>query len=123
MMMAFFMLTLAGVAVMLVLIVLVQGLRLSQAGRLAELPAIIAIALSIGLVFPAILMPIQFRLGVEKGRIAYYIIIGAACAIGVFAAYHMPDTSAEINLSPPAGTLLFTAAAALIFDVELLEII
>lgn len=110
-----YLLTLAGVAVMLVLIVLVQGLRLSQAGRLAELPAIIAIALSIGLVFPAILMPIQFRLGVEKGRIAYYIITGAACAIGVFAAYHMPDTSAEINLSPSAGTLLFTAAAALLY--------
>ncbi len=110
-----YLLTLIMVGAVFALIMLAQGLRLGLAGRLAELPALIPILLAIGLVGPAILLPIIFRLGVEKGRIAYYIIIGAACAIGVFAAYHMPDTSAEINLSPSAGTLLFTAAAALLY--------
>lgn len=36
----------------------------------------------IGLIGPSLLLPFIFRFGAEKGRIAYYVLIGALCAAG-----------------------------------------
>lgn len=121
-----YLLTLIMVGAVFALIMLVQGLRLGLAGRLAELPALIPILLAIGLVGPAILLPIIFRLGVEKGRIAYYILIGVICALGVILSYRLSDTLPEAIGGADAatqivlqgslgGTLLTVAVSALIY--------
>ena len=39
-----------------------------------------------GLLTPTILLPLTFRFGVEKGRLFYYFIIGAFCALSAAAA-------------------------------------
>lgn len=38
----------------------------------------------VGLIGPALSLPFIFKFGAEKGRIAFYIIIGISCAIGAF---------------------------------------
>lgn len=42
--------------------------------------SMMAVMIAVSLLAPALLMPFVFKLGTEKGRIAYYIVIGAACA-------------------------------------------
>jgi ABC-2 type transport system permease protein len=41
--------------------------------------------LVIGLIGPSLLLPLVFKFGAEKGRIAFYIVIGSLCAIGTIA--------------------------------------
>ena len=45
--------------------------------------AIGGILLPIGFIGPSLLLPVVFKFGAEKGRIAFYVIIGAICAAGV----------------------------------------
>lgn len=65
-----------------------QAYRMSNAGSLVLsefLPFVLTLLIT-GLIAPALLLPFIFRFGAEKGRIAYYVIIGAICAGGtVFA--------------------------------------
>lgn len=79
-----YLLTLLSVLLLFALTMLVQGLRLGRLGRLEELASLAPLLLGLGLVGPALLLPIVFWLGVEKGRIAYYIAVGAVVAAGVF---------------------------------------
>lgn len=44
--------------------------------------ASIAFLIGFGFLSPALLLPVIFRLGTEKGRLAYYLLIGFACASG-----------------------------------------
>ena len=79
-----YILTLLMVLTVFVLTMLVQGIRLYQLGtpeKLWELPGFL---LPIGLVGPALLMPVIFRLGVEKGRLFYYGMVGLICAVAVY---------------------------------------
>lgn len=46
--------------------------------------ATVAGMICIGLIAPSVLFPIVFKLGTEKGRLAYYFVLGGACAIGGF---------------------------------------
>ena len=65
-----------------------QAYRMSSAGAftLTEFLPFVLTLLVTGLIAPALLLPFIFRLGAEKGRIAYYVVIGAVCAGGtVFA--------------------------------------
>lgn len=48
------------------------------------LEGLIKLLVVVGLVCPSILLPFIFRFGSEKGRIAYYIVILAACASMTF---------------------------------------
>ena len=78
-----YILTLLLVGLVFVLTMLVQGIRLYRLGtpeRIWELPGLL---LPIGLVGPALLMPVIFRLGVEKGRLFYYLLVGVVCAAAV----------------------------------------
>ena len=79
-----YVLTLLTVLLVFAVIMLAQWFRLSRLGaveRIWELPGIL---LPMGLVGPAILMPVIFRLGVEKGRIFYFVLVGVVCAAAVF---------------------------------------
>lgn len=56
----------------------------------------------------SISLPLMFKLGVEKGRIAYLVMVGAVCAASVIAARLLiEDRNAEIPLgnSLPLGAL------------------
>ena len=64
---------------------IVQGIRMSVNG-IFELNEFAVIMLSLTLVSmlaSAIPMPLVFRNGVEKGRLAYYVMIGIVCGSGV----------------------------------------
>lgn len=61
-----------------------QAYRMSSAGTFSIhefLPFLLALFV-IGLIGPALLLPFIFRFGAEKGRIAYYVLIGLLCAAG-----------------------------------------
>ena len=78
-----YILTLLMVGLVFVLTMLVQGIRLYRLGtpeKLWELPSLL---LPVGLVGPALLMPVIFRLGVEKGRLFYFLLVGVICAAAV----------------------------------------
>ncbi len=75
-----YVLTLLTVALVFALTMLIQGIRLTRLGtpeKLWELPGVL---LPIGLVGPALLLPVIFRLGVEKGRLFYFLLVGVLCA-------------------------------------------
>ena len=51
--------------------------------------------LPVGLVGPAVLLPVIFRLGVEKGRIFYYVLVGLVAASAViFSSGQLPEIPA-----------------------------
>ncbi len=79
-------------------------------GRLDEIAPLFSVILAVGLAGPSLLLPIVFKLGVEKGRIAYYIVIGAMC--GAVVLFTTADVSAPFSVSLPV-TLLPLAVLAL----------
>ena len=56
--------------------------------------------LPVGLVGPAVLLPVIFRLGVEKGRIFYYVLVGLVAASAViFSSGQSPEIpTAQVQL-------------------------
>ena len=100
------------VAVMFALSLLVQSLRITRAGGdMSELAVIMAMLLSIGLVGPSLMLPVVFRLGTEKGRMAYYVVIGALCALSFLLPEKLPAALANsVALLPLAAAALFAAS-------------
>ena len=100
------------VAVMFALSLLVQSLRITRAGGdMSELAVIMAMLLSIGLVGPSLMLPVIFRLGTEKGRMAYYVVIGALCALSFLLPEKLPAALANsVALLPLAAAALFAAS-------------
>ena len=91
------------VAVMFALSLLVQSLRITRAGGdMSELAVIMAMLLSIGLVGPSLMLPVIFRLGTEKGRMAYYVVIGALCALSFLLPEKLPQRGLRPLRRPPA---------------------
>ena len=45
--------------------------------------SLMALLLSLSLTTSGLCLPFIFRFGVEKGRIAYYVVVGIACAVAV----------------------------------------
>ena len=75
-----YILTLLIVGLVFLLTMLVQAVVMIRQGtpeKLRELPGLL---LPIGLAGPALLLPVIFRLGVEKGRLFYYALVGVVCA-------------------------------------------
>ena len=66
-----------------------------------------------GLLCDSLLLPVIFKFGSEKGRLAYYIIIIVTCVVGTI----MISISEEMNISLPDRIPAFTisAAAAILF--------
>lgn len=87
------------VVCLLLLTAIAQGIRMTAAGTL-EITGylnMISVLFMIGFAGPAILLPFIFKYGVEKGRMGYYIIIGAACAIGVVLTMESPEAMYSIS--------------------------
>lgn len=107
-----YILTLLIVGLVFLLTMLVQAVVMIRQGtpeKLRELPGLL---LPIGLAGPALLLPVIFRLGVEKGRIFYYLLVGVVCAAAVIFSSNVTseDPTAQVQLP---GTLLVLAGAVL----------
>lgn len=72
--------------------------------------SVLTMLLCLSLGGPSILLPIVFRLGTEKGRLAYYFVIGAAFAIGGFL-----SVFAENFVFPQISSLAIVPAALALF--------
>lgn len=64
---------------------IVQGIRMSVNGGfvLSEFTLLMLSLLLVSLVIPSVPLPFIFRHGVEKGRMAYYVMIGLVCGCAV----------------------------------------
>ncbi len=95
-----YILTLLLVGLIFALTMLIQGIRLNRAGDLAQLWELPGMLLPVGLVGPAVLLPVIFRLGVEKGRIFYYVLVGLVAASAViFSSGQSPEIpTAQVQL-------------------------
>ena len=93
---------LSGLAILLISAV-AQGIRLLPAGK-DEYFMLLSMLLATGLTGPAVLLPIIYKLGSERARIAYYIVIGAICALAVILPYN--DLAGAGVVSVPAPLLI-----------------
>ena len=80
------------------------------------------VILCVSLVPASLGLPFMLRFGVEKGRIAYYFIIGAVFAISYTAAMILKDGSQTIESFPWLLPLLCVAAVVIYFLSILLSI-
>ncbi len=60
------------------LILLVQ---LTVPGRATDIRSLFLTLLSLSLLPPAVLLPFVYKLGAEKGRLAYYMVMGGFCGL------------------------------------------
>lgn len=79
-----------------------QAIRMSISGTfvLGEYLILMMLLLIMSLLASSITLPFMFKLGVEKGRMAYYIMIGVACAGSIIASNLLSGGfQAEIKLN------------------------
>ena len=103
--------------VMLLAVGIAQAVRMNLAGsfRLGEYGMIMAAIFAMATITSSISLPFMFRWGVEKGRIAYYCMIGFVCAAGYLASVFFTESrkvTAAGSLVPWAMILLGTAIYA-----------
>lgn len=95
---------LSALAILLVSAV-AQGIRLLPEEKEAFF-SIISMLLAMGLTGPAVLLPIIYKLGSERARIAYYIVIGAVCALAFILPYDGISANGAPAVSVPAPLLI-----------------
>lgn len=104
-------------SVMLLAVGIAQAVRMNLAGsfRLGEYGMIMALIFAMATITSSISLPFMFRWGVEKGRIAYYCMIGFVCAAGYLGSVFFTESrkvTAAGSLVPWAMILLGTAIYA-----------
>jgi hypothetical protein len=104
-----YVLTLLTVLLVFALTMLAQWFRLSRLGAVEQLRALPGILLPMGLVGPAILMPVIFRLGVEKGRIFYFVLVGVVCAAAVFFGSGQNPVNPTAEIALPGWALVLVS--------------
>ena len=102
---------------MLLAVGLSQAVRMHLAGtfRLEEFALFMATIFAMATITSSITLPFMFRWGVEKGRIAYYCMIGFVCAAGYLGSVFFTESgkvTAAGSLVPWAMILLGTAIYA-----------
>lgn len=85
-----------------------QAARLCRSGafRLSDWAALLAMVLSLALLAASLTPPLMFRLGVEKGRLAYYVVVGVICGGSVAIGMSGVALSSEISAAALAGMVL-----------------
>lgn len=73
--------------IMLIVTGIAQGIKMTVAGNFVfgEFVVLMLLMLIMAILTSSISLPFIFKLGVEKGRIAYYIMIGFVCGASVVA--------------------------------------
>ena len=71
-------------SLMLLVITAVQAIKMSMSGgfMLREYLTMLMLVAVLSLFSSSVSLPFIFKLGVEKGRIAYYVMVGVACGLG-----------------------------------------
>ena len=98
----------------LVLYLLTLGLQaavLLPKGNAEKLKELACLLPGVGLLAPAVMIPVTLRWGVEKGRFVYYVFIGVIVALGLIGANALSDAPTEA--APPALWLLPLIAVVL----------
>lgn len=86
---------------------LCRVLRFGDAG--VPLGVVMAMMITASFVSVGLCMPFMFKFGVEKGRMAYYLMIGMAC--GACAAASMHSSGGVSAVGVPAAPIWIAAAA------------
>lgn len=106
------------------IIAAVQGVRLSATGSFdaVEYCAFLFPLLTAGFLSPSVTLPCIFKYGIEKGRIAYYVVVGFVCALGA-AIVAIPKSTEPLSVlqmhtgvlgaMPCIGLLLFAVSYAI----------
>ena len=103
-----YLLTLCLACGLILLSLAVQAAVLLPRGRLADFLSLIPMELAVGLLTPSLMLPVIFRLGVEKGRLAYFVAVGVVVAVGVGVGREL-DPAAPVSVPlalPIAGSFL-----------------
>ena len=91
---------------MLLLTAIVQAVRMIKSGSfvLGEYLVLLMTLAVLSLVSSSISLPFMFKLGVQKGRLAYFVMVGLATAASVAASSIMGERLPEV--APVAGMVL-----------------
>lgn len=82
------------------------GMVLRGSFELQELAAVLGLLLSVTLLGSSLCLPFVFKLGTEKGRMAYYIMVGFICAVGTVALkLHSGSLNGEVRPGWPLAAL------------------
>ena len=75
---------LTGQILMLLVIAAVQATKMSMSGgfMLREYLTMLMLVAVLSLFSSSVSLPFIFKLGVEKGRITYYVMVGVVCGLG-----------------------------------------
>ena len=108
-----YLLSLLGQLAMLVLTGICQILRMKREGGVqpTELFTLLASVFLLAALGSSVSLPFMFKLGVERGRGAYYFMIGVVCAAGVLGAKIFEEQEA-VGFSVAAIPLLLLAGCA-----------
>ncbi len=83
---------------------------------LAQLGILVCLSLCLSLVPASLMLPFVYKFGPEKGRLAYYIIMGGFCAIVMMfgstqeLAPALPDSGVITMLAVPVAAVIFAAS-------------
>lgn len=119
-----YLVTLLYLAFMVMLVSVSQAVNVWRAAgefQLRSHLSVIVSLVSVGLIVPGVMLPVIFKLGVDKGRIVYYGIVVAACAmfgvLGVSGALGVNE--ANVAWRPGEGLIpALLAVAVIIFGVS-----
>lgn len=112
-----------GVASIWVLTALTQSIRLGILGKLELLPLLgrLCLLLGGGLLAPAICLPFLFKLGSEKGRLAYMVTMGVFCAASVGIGQMDAVPTVSINPILPVALGLAAYGASWYYSIRVYE--
>ncbi len=113
-----YLLTLILTGTVFILTALLQlRLALTDAMTAAEYFAMLDSLLIMAVAAPAIMLPVIFKLGMEKGRLAYYIVFGLVF-LGVMTVPDMLDGRKLAFTSSPLVSLLILAFCAVVYFIS-----
>lgn len=98
---------------MLVIVAAAHGIKMYFDGSFnpADFTVLLLLILFVSSMASSIVLPFAFKYGVEKGRLAYYVMIGIVCALGViFTSLFKGQMNVEIK---PGLFLVLLAAAGI----------
>ena len=103
-------------AITLVVATVAQGIFMSVTGTvdIIELLIMMLMLMIVAPLAPAFCLPFIFKLGVEKGRIAYYAMIAIICALGVGGATVF-QTQLQADIEPNLIVLLIALVSIALY--------
>ena len=103
-------------AALIILYLVVFSIRLlwKQDFLWNDILSLISVAVTLAFLVPAISLPLMFKLGSEKGRIAYLLIIGTLCAVFTIFAVNMDASFLQQTFLITLPLRILMPAAALV---------